>query len=341
MGLVIVEGFDVLRDSDVVPKYPLSDSLSPAMVAGRFGGQAWRPDIGNQNRFFRFSMPAATANGAVGVALQIPSGTLSGMGAGIGVMNFYDSASAVQCSVCIAADGSVSVRRGTANVLATSAVGVFTGSAWHYLECEVIVSDTVGRMTVWLNGVQIVTASGVDTKASASIGTFSSVRLSVVGSGSNGLLLDDLYACDDAVRLGESRVETLSPTADSGTQQWTPSTGSANYAMVDELPTNAGTDYVAAATAGLVDKYVMADLSSVPNAIHGVKSTMFAAKDDLTTRAARLNLTSGATTANGAALPLTTSYQWQDDLYLLDPNTAAAWTASGVNALQAGPEVTV
>jgi hypothetical protein len=49
---------------------------------------------------------------------------------------------------------------------------------------------------------------------------------------------------------------------------------------------------------------------------------------------------SGATEVGGADTALPTSYAWLNRVDAVDPNTAAAWTAAAVNALQVGPKVT-
>ena len=50
-------------------------------------------------------------------------------------------------------------------------------------------------------------------------------------------------------------------------------------------------------------------------------------------------LKSGVTTADGATRVLGTSYALHDDRFDVDPATGAAWTNTGVDALEAGVEV--
>jgi hypothetical protein len=76
-----------------------------------------------------------------------------------------------------------------------------------------------------------------------------------------------------------------------------------------------------------------------PLTIHAVQVVAAAKKDDATTRTYRTNVKSSSTTANGATKALATSYQIFSDVFETDPATSAAWTESGVNAMQVGPEV--
>jgi hypothetical protein len=81
------------------------------------------------------------------------------------------------------------------------------------------------------------------------------------------------------------------------------------------------------------------DLPFTPDSIHAVQVTMCARKDDAATREVRCRVKSGAASANGAPLALTASYVYYRDIFETDPNTSAAWTSGGVNAIQIGPEV--
>jgi hypothetical protein len=56
------------------------------------------------------------------------------------------------------------------------------------------------------------------------------------------------------------------------------------------------------------------------------------------TRPVRLKLKSGAVTEDGAAQAMAASYQYFSDVYDEDPDVAGPWTASSVNAMQAGIE---
>lgn len=338
MAITLIEGFDFLTAGDVLTLYPLSDALSPSIITGRFGGQAWRADAGNQNRFLGLPASGGTTV-TIGAAIYIPQTLLNGAGAspGTGLIRFYDSANAIQGGVQMGSNGTLYVTRSTNVLLATGNPGDVVGDAWNYIEVEWTLSDTVGVVNVYVNGALKVSVSGVDNKNSGSA-TIGSVRLTPSGTGTNGLAFDDIYITDTAARLGESRVETLRPTADDGTQQWGRSTGANNWALVDETPQNGDTDYVLAASAGLVDKYTMGDLSSVPSTIHAVQAVMVARKDDAAARSLRSKLTSGSTLANGATRALGSNYQVFSDVWALDPNTSGAWSASAVNALTLGLE---
>src|SRR5262245_27001658 len=84
---------------------------------------------------------------------------------------------------------------------------------------------------------------------------------------------------------------------------------------------------------------MMGNLGFTPDTVHAVQVTMVARKDDAEARQLRTKLKSGTTTADGATQGMATSYLPYGDLYETDPDTAMAWTPSGVNAMQVGIEV--
>lgn len=338
MALVLMEGFDLLTAAYVNTKYPLSATFGPDMIAGRYSpGQGYRPGPGNQNGDFAFLLPSGLSQMTVGVGVNIP---LGGMGTGIQFMRLKDASDNIQFVVGADASGAIRVARSNALLssapMATSASGVIASGAWFYCETEFVLSDTVGECRVWINGAKVIDISGVDTKAQSSA-TVDRVSFNVAGNGSGGLALDDLYVTNTDARLGESRIYVLEPNADSSIQ-WTRSAGATNFSCVDEAPFNT-TDYVASATVGHQDYYGFANLPYVPATIHAVQTSMWAAKDDAATRTVRANLDSGGTVANGADFGLSATYLQKTDLYVLDPDTSAAWSAAAVDALLAGPEV--
>jgi len=340
MALVLMEGFDLLTTTQTIAKYPLSQDFSAAMVAGRFApGQGFRPGPNNQNGYFATSFTGMAAM-SVGLGLSFP---VSRCGAGFSALRFLTSTDARQCGVGFKDDGSVIIAGGASGttILATSAPGLVSSLVWFYIEVELVLHDTTGRISVFVNGAKVVEVTGADTKGQASAVV---ERLQVTASGTNlgvseGFSMDDLYITNTATRLGESRIHVLTPTGDD-TAQWTRSAGATNASCVDEAPTNT-TDYVASSTVGHQDLYTLSDLPYSPGTIHAVQTRMFAVKDDAATRTIRANLKSGATTANGSDFGLSASYAQKVDLYELDPNGNVPWTTDAVNALLSGPEVRV
>jgi len=139
------------------------------------------------------------------------------------------------CSVYVNADGSVRVYRGY-DVIGTqlgsdSATGVISLNTWHYLEFKVYIHDSAGTYEVRIDGVNVLSGSGADTKNSTNA-TADGITLHGRASGAAGDVdYTDFYIATDF--LGDSRVDTLWPSGAGNYSEWTPSAGS-NYQNVDD-----------------------------------------------------------------------------------------------------------
>jgi hypothetical protein len=109
-----------------------------------------------------------------------------------------------------------------------------------------------------------------------------------------------------------------------------------NNSVVNETVHNDNTDYVYDATVGHTELYGVAPLTYVPVSIVAVQTRAYALKSDAGARTLGINMKSGSIT-NSATLVLSTAAQQITRVDTVDPNTSAAWTASGVNAILVGP----
>jgi hypothetical protein len=100
-----------------------------------------------------------------------------------------------------------------------------------------------------------------------------------------------------------------------------------------------GHGYVAASVVGDLDFYTLGNLAAAPLSIFAVQAKICARKDDAATRAVRTRIRSNRDIANGATVGLAASYTYLSDIFETDPDTALAWTAAAVNALEVGQEV--
>lgn len=335
MSLIWMDGFDLYSGAAQLSRRYTTFGNNASLQTGRFTGQGLQPD--QNGSAVAFPLPSGDTL-TVGFALFI-SGAAN-FGTGKNLMEFKNGGmgGTTICKLGVDLNGALRFGRGdyTTNNVCTSASGLLSANGvWHYIELVLTRSATVGAVTVYCDGAAVATASGVNT-GSASI---DAISMASDGSFGTTRIFDDLYVTNTAARVGERRIDTLRPSADTAQKDWTPSTGTTNFNLVNETVVNDDTNYVSSSTVGNKDLYDVADLPFTPASINAVQVTMVARKDDAGTRQSRSNLKSGATTANGATNSLASSYQMFRDMYETDPNTSAAWTASAVNAAQIGPEV--
>jgi hypothetical protein len=346
MAILLMDGFDPYNGVGTLTgartKWVIwGSSGATGMTTGRFSsGQAIRFDqggVGATEALARTFAAQSTLSG--GFAIKQNTAFAAH------VFWLY-SGSTPMVGLFLNSNGALTAGRYTALTTATtvgssSPVNTIVNGAWHYITWEVVISDTVGVFNVYVDSVQVISASAADTRN----GTPTTVDTIAIGNSNLvpstfQIDFDDLYVSDTSSTPGERRIETLYPTSDIA-QGWSRSTGSANFSLVDEATVNGDTDYVFASALNTVDTYGFGDLSATPTNIDAVQMNTFAYKTDATARSIGLQVISGGTTSTGPDYSMTASYAKQERLLLTDPDTSAAWTASAVNALQGGPKVTV
>jgi hypothetical protein len=249
-------------------------------------------------------------------------------------------------------DNTVSMMRGASTVLGTTAETIQT-SVWTYVECKVTISDAAGSYEVRFDSVNVLSASGVDTRDSTDTNVYSIFVGNNSASGNNaanvgtGYYINDLYICDDSGSvandfLGPCRVDALYPSGNGNTSNWVGSDGNStdNYLLVDETSPDSDTTYVESGTSTNKDTYAFGDISHTPTSIYGVQVTTYAKADDagsrligVVTRSAAADYNASTTHALGA------SYTHHLTVLETDPATAAAWTKVNLNAAEFGVRV--
>lgn len=234
-------------------------------------------------------------------------------------------------SISVRASGAVEIRRGseTGSLLATSATNLDT-SRGHWYAMEVVVANSGGIVNVYVDDDPTVFVSYTgDTQAGGSAYwdefAFSA---SAVSSG----YLDDIIITDLAEgQVAETFGQGLRTASDASTAL-TPSTGSDNWMNVHNSDTSR---YNAGLSGPLVDLYGVAGNGVLGATVLCVSVQGFAAFQNSFTMQTKLK--SGTTTVSGLSVTGTADYNpFPQTFHVTDPDTAAAWTAAGVLALQVG-----
>jgi len=340
MSVIYMDGMDLYANSAGLARRGYTGTPgSPngfQTTGGRFGGGCISLDA-NANPFYI----AAAAGDTYSCGFAFKTDTMASYTTGKGVVGFYNGGAGGTLINKIGVDvnGALVFGRGdfTTNKVLASANGLITTGVWNFVEVVVTRHASAGAVAIYFNGSQVASTTGVNT-GSASIDT---LAFAITGDNPNGSrYLDDMFCTNTAVSLGDCKVETIRPTADTATKQWTRSTGSNNFANVDDTGgVNDDSDYNSSSTVGQKDLFDMADLGTTPSSIYAVQAVLVSRKDDATTRELRTNMKNGSTTTNGTTRGQATTYSNFVDLYTVNPDTAAAFTPSDVNSLQLGYEV--
>lgn len=243
-------------------------------------------------------------------------------------------------------NGKVLVYNGAGTLIASSVPNAVPVDTYVYLETKVVLSDTVGVVTVKVNGAIVVNFSG-DTKNGGTDPTFDHL---VFGFGSNfdstNYHMDDLYILNGAGAvnnnfIGDCNVYARFPDGNGNYSQGVNSGGTSvnNYTYVDENPDPNTSDYVAFATTGDKDTYTFGNIPA--GTVYGVQQAAYAAKSDAGTRTLRnIQRIAGAdyASSNDQGLSITPTYAGKFDIIENSPATGVAWTVTEVNAAEFGTE---
>jgi hypothetical protein len=260
-------------------------------------------------------------------------------------MAFHSGTSTPECGVAVMPDGGIRVFRGdySVSIQDSTSSGLVQPNKWYYLEFKATISNS-GSFDVYLDGVQVAFASNSGDTQSTNPNCTSVLlrgRSNDLGYLDN-VQHDDFYcltttgAPDDF--LGPQHVKTIFPDATGDSAQFTPTSGD-NYANVDDNGNDGDTTYVESSTTGHKDLYNFGSVGTFAN-INAAVVYGIAKKTDVSSFTFIAVAKSTGVEADGASqLVDTTSYDGFGSVFLVDPNTSAAWTDTAINAAQFGYKV--
>ena len=340
MTLLFVDGFDHYGTSDLSKKWVnVGGSEQIASTSGRRGGGALYAASYGQS-----IDKVITSSGTVIIGVAFKSATFN---TGYPALFTLKESATVHLTVMYNAASKIEIRRGnTGGTLLATSTSAYTLSAWNYFELKAKIDSTTGMTEVHINGVvdSGLTLTGANTRNGGTSGVISTVQLGQSGGAGAWAYYDDLYVCNNSGStnndfLGDCRVDTILPTGDGNYTQFTPSTGTAHWSLVDENPPNT-TDYVSSATSGDRDSYTFPDLSGLSSqTIYGIQINAAALKSDAGARSLGTMSRLGGTDKDGAGAAMSTSQLYISEIQETDP-ASAAWTESNVNAAEFGVKVT-
>ena len=266
---------------------------------------------------------------------------------GYALFALYEGSTA-HLTVVIESTGKLSIKRGAYNGtnLATGNTVLSVGT-WYYVELKATINDTTGSTEVRINGVadSPLTLTNTDTRNGGVSGVCDIFMLGQVASTTGSQAsYDDVYVCNTSGAtnndfLGDCRIDTLLPNGDGNYTQFTPSTGVAHYAVVDESTPNT-TDYNYSSTSGDRDSYTFPDLTGlVSQTVYGIQINAAALKSDSGSRSLGTMSRLSGTNKDGAGAALSTSLAYLSEIQETDP-ASVAWTEANVNAAEFGVKVT-
>lgn len=210
-----------------------------------------------------------------------------------------------------------------------------SNNTWFHVQCYMTIADS-GSIGVKIDGHQSINYSG-DTQPGGAAGAS---YLYLYNLTANGVTVnwDDL-AWGYGDYLGDLRCVDIRPDADTAQKQWTPSTGTDNYATLDETPPS-DADYNEASVNGYADELSLGDYDSVDRTPVAVVAWVRARMSDGTGDHIRVGIDS-AGVDDDTEYPLAAAWEYYTHIADANPADAAAWEDADIDALKLRYEAVV
>lgn len=227
------------------------------------------------------------------------------------------------------------------NILATGTTVLQNAPAYYSISVVMDIDPVAGQVDLYLADTSIVTPE-VTFSGKTQYAPTNVVHSFAFGSPGSALYrYCDWIVYDTLTILPASRVLTLLADGDGASLQWTPSSGTTHFNLVNSSPPTEDTAYVEDSTAGDIDLYEFPALSYNPATIYFVQVGIYARKTDVGVRTIATMVRSGGSDFTGTTQPgLNTSFlDIYLQLYTTDPNTGLAWTKTTVDSAQFGQKL--
>jgi len=252
---------------------------------------------------------------------------------------FRDALNNVIMYLYVTTTGAIQVKLANGTLLGGTTGPVVAAGSWYHVEAKVSISATVGTVEVRVEGDTVISETSLNT------GTSPIAQVSVGAKDYGSSVVMECYWKDFVVWdtsgtlntdfLGSVFVTTLSPTGDTSLN-WTPSTGTTGYQILDNIPP-VDSQYISAADSPIPAAY-QGSLSNLPSTVTSVKALLTyvrAGKSDGGDGSLQVSLVSDPSgtpaTVDGADRPITTSQSYWKDVFEADPKTSTYWLPSAAN----------
>lgn len=217
---------------------------------------------------------------------------------------------------------------------------VITANGWYHL--ETVVNNSANTVEVRVEGITVL--SGTITIASDISQIFYGTRTSITSATYQWYMKDNVVwngsGSFNNDFLGSVLVANLMTTADIDLN-WTPSTGSTGWNILDNIPPVDATYLSAPYNAGAYEDPYVGELSDLPvetTSVKGLISFVRAAKSDGGDGTLQVGLISDPAgtpaTVLGADRAITVAQTYWRDVFEVDPKTSALWLPAAVNLAQ-------
>ena len=336
MALLFVDSFDHYATADILQKWTTKDDTIEIGAYGRNSTNGLRCSGGNADEVnVVYTRTANTNTCIVGFAFKWVTHT----GAALSILDIRDSAT-THVALLLDNTGILTVYRGLGTTLLGTTSATLASGTYYYIELKVAIHDTTGTVDVQVNGSNVLSLTGQDTRNGAAAQWTSICLGNAINNTSNKTFdYDDFYLADSSGAtnndlLGPIRVKAILPDGAGASTDFTPSAGS-NFQNVDEASTDGDTTYNSESTAGDHDTYTYAALG-LSGTVKGVQTNLMVRSDGAGSETIAPMVRISSTDYQGTTANVTTSYADSRQVYETSPATAAAWTVAEIDGAEFG-----
>jgi len=257
------------------------------------------------------------------------------------MIRFADSSNVTNIYLQVTPIGSIQVFRGTIGGTLTSlgtSAAVLTASAWHHIEAKVLFSQTVGTVAVYVNGEQVLDLTNQDTVNGSVDCQNVSLCQRATGTAAGGntywkdfVVYDTLGTYNNDI-MGTCLVERFTVTSDVSFN-WTPSTGTTGYDLIDEAGPN-DLDYISAdVTETTESEFGVENLPTDVTSIRGMILLGRLRASDGGDCKVQMGVKSNGVQGLGTDRQITTAYTYWHDVVETSPDTGVPFTPAEFNAM--------
>lgn len=253
-------------------------------------------------------------------------------------VSFRNASNQVLCYLTLDPSGYLEAYNGSGTLVARSDSPVVIANSWRHMETKCTFSTTVGAIAVRIEGVSVLNVTGINTMG-ATTGTCENVCLAYLGTNQNSpymhvkdFIIWDSSGTSNNDWIGTCKVYKIIPDGDVSLN-WTPSTGTTGWNLINEATPDDDTSYISAAwPAPSPAQFTMTNLPDDVSVVKGVMAIHRSKKTDGGDGSAQITLVEGINSANGADKAITTAYTYWTDIFNVAPD-GGNWNKAKVDNL--------
>jgi hypothetical protein len=258
------------------------------------------------------------------------------------LLTLVSSGGAQVINIAKSSGGVLIARRGapvSGTLIATGNQTINTAGGWTHIKLRIFIDASTGFIEAWVNGTldTAISLTGLNTGSTAA-GRWRLHDCPVnhainVPADFDDSLTDD----DDPSNLkGDRSVIVASVGQDEAQMDWSPSTGTDVYAVLDDVPANDDTDYATADTNAQRSEFGLNALGLSSATIEAAMGVAVARQESAGAHGIIVGLGANGTITDSAKKSLMTTYTGRfGDVLEENPDTTAGWQASDFDSFNA------